>query len=576
MKRIFTHSTLLWRFVAIIVIGVFSFAEVQAQSQCGNIVTCPSCDVTIDVSESGFTLTNASVVDGVIRPSINPTQLNICMTGSGTFTGNVGFLSNTGSNRSNVTLCIGSNITFSGSITAAAGFGGHVINNQGILNLGAFHSNTGVNFNNGAILNNIGVVNFRAVNFNPPPAANPIPIDITNGGRINNLGGGVINANGTLTVGNTGTLENCTAATINAFNSTSSDPNPLNRRTVFLTSSGVILNSGNFNVNDFGAVPGNFFIQGPGSTLNVNGGNINTTNLSVSGNSTYVKITNFAGIGVRGNYSQDGQSTVEGGSNVGSCGGIKVLGNSSITGQATYGNGTFLQMCDNGTVFIDNTTIPSGFDSKGNNANLRINPNPAAYNPLTGCNICNTIPLPITLVYFRAAYVEGQVNLNWATASEEDNDYFTIEKSKDGVSFTEVTRIKGAGNSSGLLTYQSVDIAPYEGTSYYRLKQTDLDGKYSYSRIVPVNAGGSSSRTATIFPNPVAKDGFVQVAVNSEQTGDTYVTVYDQIGKQCFYAKYTGDAIPSIAVKQFSTHSGLYIIQARKGTTLVREKVIVQ
>ena len=102
-------------------------------------------------------------------------------------------------------------------------------------------------------------------------------------------------------------------------------------------------------------------------------------------------------------------------------------------------------------------------------------------------NIIITVsPLPIELVEFTANPVNDFVELSWTTATEENNDYFTVERSKDADMFKELAKVDGAGNSSYTITYFELDTSPYRGVSYYRLKQTDFDGKYDYSDIVSV------------------------------------------------------------------------------------------
>ena len=112
-----------------------------------------------------------------------------------------------------------------------------------------------------------------------------------------------------------------------------------------------------------------------------------------------------------------------------------------------------------------------------------------------GADQDNTV-LPIELIYFDATCdKEGYVDLNWSTASELNNDYYTIERSRDAVSFEQVKEVDAAGNSGNILAYNEKDESPILGTSYYRLKQTDLDGSFSYSKIVRVDCttGGDES-----------------------------------------------------------------------------------
>jgi hypothetical protein len=122
--------------------------------------------------------------------------------------------------------------------------------------------------------------------------------------------------------------------------------------------------------------------------------------------------------------------------------------------------------------------------------------------------------LPIELIYFNAKLNnEKYVDLTWATASEINNDYFTIERSSDGKKFEELLRKQGAGNSTSTLYYSDADESPLNGYSYYRLKQTDYDGHYSYSEIktVKYKTNGEDPDEATlkivsVAPNPFSEN----------------------------------------------------------------------
>lgn len=90
-------------------------------------------------------------------------------------------------------------------------------------------------------------------------------------------------------------------------------------------------------------------------------------------------------------------------------------------------------------------------------------------------------PLPIDLLYFRAkVHAESSVRLTWRTASEVYNDYFLLERSDTGLGFETLAYVAGSGNSSTTLNYSYVDDSPLKGTSYYRLKQVDYNGKFEY------------------------------------------------------------------------------------------------
>ncbi len=117
----------------------------------------------------------------------------------------------------------------------------------------------------------------------------------------------------------------------------------------------------------------------------------------------------------------------------------------------------------------------------------------------------NTSPLPIELLSFTAEPVDNsKIVCKWVTVSEINNDFFTVERSIDGYTFEGVGIVDGAGNSTVVLEYNFTDKYPYQGTSYYRLKQTDFDGSNYWSKIVAVTLHNNSSGGVTVYPNPSA------------------------------------------------------------------------
>lgn len=112
--------------------------------------------------------------------------------------------------------------------------------------------------------------------------------------------------------------------------------------------------------------------------------------------------------------------------------------------------------------------------------------------------------LPIDLLYFSAEKIDqGRVQLSWETTLEENNDFFTVERTADGIDWEIIDMIDGAGSSSKGLRYQSLDNYPLpSGIAHYRLKQTDFDGGISYSHTTTVNMGDLLEAKAYIFPNP--------------------------------------------------------------------------
>jgi hypothetical protein len=124
-------------------------------------------------------------------------------------------------------------------------------------------------------------------------------------------------------------------------------------------------------------------------------------------------------------------------------------------------------------------------------------------------------PLPIKLTSFTADVEDNSVLLKWTTASEINNDYFTLEKSKNGSDYIELSQIDGAGNSSSWRSYAWYDGQPYQGTSYYRLKQTDFNGKSETFPPEAVYFKPNSVFEMSVHPNPF-KDEFTLEVFSDE------------------------------------------------------------
>jgi hypothetical protein len=126
--------------------------------------------------------------------------------------------------------------------------------------------------------------------------------------------------------------------------------------------------------------------------------------------------------------------------------------------------------------------------------------NGASDPPFVAYNLYSIVILPITLVNFDARMTERQkVELTWTTEAEINNDFFTIERTTNGQQWETVSIIKGKGNTTNTTHYETIDHQALNGTSYYRLYQTDFNGKKSYSNIVAVNLLHEGIR---IYPNP--------------------------------------------------------------------------
>lgn len=125
------------------------------------------------------------------------------------------------------------------------------------------------------------------------------------------------------------------------------------------------------------------------------------------------------------------------------------------------------------------------------------------FSPFTLASSTNENPLPIELLSFTAKLTNNAVDLNWITSTEVNNDYFTLQKSKDGLNWIDFAEQEGAGNSNTTISYTDVDYNPFTGTSYYRLKQTDFNGAFSYSHIETIT---NTKQQINIYPNPTVSE----------------------------------------------------------------------
>ncbi len=133
-------------------------------------------------------------------------------------------------------------------------------------------------------------------------------------------------------------------------------------------------------------------------------------------------------------------------------------------------------------------------------------------------------PLPIELISFTGEKKGKNNYLKWTTASEMNNEYFSLEKSGDGISFIEIKKIKGAGNSNSIKNYEIIDLPNSSGTNYYRLKQTDFNRSYNYSNVIAID-NNLKENNFNVYPNPSAAEFSLQISEVSS------VTVYSYEGK---------------------------------------------
>lgn len=180
--------------------------------------------------------------------------------------------------------------------------------------------------------------------------------------------------------------------------------------------------------------------------------------------------------------------------------------------------------------------------------------------------------LPVTLTDFNAKYLNGGVLLNWITETEINNDFFTIERSNDGINYEVFSTIKGAGNSSNKINYNTNDLSPLKGTSYYRLKQTDYDGNFEYFNPVAVTIK-STFDDFSIYPNPITGNGFV--TFNSQINDNQSLEIYDVSGRLVYKKEFEiVKGTNKILLDTRNLTQGMYFVHLADGNEGVNLKFI--
>ena len=174
--------------------------------------------------------------------------------------------------------------------------------------------------------------------------------------------------------------------------------------------------------------------------------------------------------------------------------------------------------------------------------------------------------LPLEWMAFNAEMKNGRTHLTWTTANERNTDAFIIERSADGRTFEKTAGMAAAGNSEAEIDYAVTDDNPLAGVNYYRIMQTDLDGSFSYSRVVSVN-NEASDLIADLFPNPTTD------ILNIQTTGENIGTlrILNTLGQTVRTVQ-----IGSSQISLGDLPAGVYFLEARAGNVRDVKRFVVR
>lgn len=319
---------------------------------------------------------------------------------------------------------------------------------------------------------------------------------------------------------------------------------------------------------------------GSGASLTVQ----NSSSFVISGNvqlnsGADVTVENGSTLTINGNFVLKNGSTLDIQS------GGKVVVNGNVTNENNSNDITVDGIFEiNGDFTGETGSTITGGGTLTTTGDVTLNGTGAVFGSTTGCSSpCSYgAPLPIQLLSFDVNLTEEKtVELTWITSSEKNNDYFTIERSYNCVSFKEIEEVPGAGDSDKEIEYTVYDNEPLSGMSYYRLKQTDFDGNYEFFRIVGISMEETADGDCVlkIYPNPCLGRCTVAMSECEDTQDGVKVQILDATGHLVTSSVPNVQNNGSFAYSINSDNNfapGIYIIKANSRLNSHSEKVIIK
>jgi hypothetical protein len=287
--------------------------------------------------------------------------------------------------------------------------------------------------------------------------------------------------------------------------------------------------------------------------------------------------------------------------------GVSILFQNSSSVLPSYASGTNTTICNfNGDDLViisttdDNTAWSNRIDVIGNGNNWGTNKSffrdagilsaNTTYTPSEWIQVSNSvvdnamsgvserlgeheanIPLPISLISFDAKPTfDNSINLTWQTASEENNDYFSIEHSIDGISFREIETQAGNGTTNAIQSYSFLHEEIESGLHYYRLKQVDFDEKFGYSNIITTTIKRSNDEVI-LTPNPTSNVILIQTKTPFERDADFQIL---NMQGQVVLSSILQEGTDNLEVNVSNFPVGIYYLQLFVDNEVMMKKII--
>lgn len=426
-------------------------------------------------------------------------------------------------------------------------------NCKNLIQLGNITVASGASLTASGTIFYVGTVDASLINNGTITTSGTITLTGTPAGTITNTG--TFNANGAININAGGSLTN--SGTFNSAGGVTGNTGSMiiNNGTIAKTggnftinAGSVFTNNGSLQRNGIGAYNFNGTYQGTGSfegttSLTFTNGGIVSPGASPGCMTFAFPFTNTATLNIDINGAT-------------ACTGFDAL---NITGNAII-NGT-INVIFGYTPIVGNKfkIVNASFGTMSGTPTLNVTPSTitAVYLPVTGEIEVLTAPLPVKLVNFDVRKSSRSALLTWVTASEQNNAYFDVEHSTNGLEFKAIGNVKGQGTTQSVSNYNFEHTAPFTGMNYYRLKQVDIDGAFVYSPVRSIEFG----KSGFIIKSNLVKDD-VDMIVNNSNAVE--VSIYNWNGQKVLSSKVSGSQRISVR----SLPSGMYIIRTADGETV--------
>lgn len=360
------------------------------------------------------------------------------------------------------------------------------------------------------------------------------------GGTVTVKNGGTLNINGSMSLGNNGRIVVEPGGTLNVGLNVAMQSNA------------------RVNLAGTNSIGGNVTIAGSGTEFNLNSGELDLAG-SFRGNQDGILRVNGNMSANRVEIHGSAKSFVNGELNITNL--LSVRNNGSVRGRGTVSWGSISVNPGNSGAYIGCLGTPTV--KHDTNGATGFPPPPGEPLNLTTCSEV----LPIELLSFEGIFDENKVFLNWTTMMEYNNDYFSIERSNNLKNWENIAKIDGSLNSYEILEYSFIDEHLMNDKPYYRLKQTDIDGKFTYSDIISIAI--SEGKNIKIFPNP-SSTGIFNIEINSKHYQK--YTIHDMRSLKLDEIKIDNNLL-TIDLTKYA--SGIYLINFYSKNGIETHKIII-